>query len=140
MLAVSSGLALLDALRPEPGCPGRRSPRSSAAAWPVLGGGILAGTLHHGGPRAYLRHEDQDLEHMKMAGVITAGGLAEASDPDGPGRLGGAAALAAIGTMFVRHEQHGTGDALRQSWPLAALAVAGQLLTYREPAGAYEDD
>ena len=171
VLAVSGGLALVDAVRPELGWPGRWSPRFSLAAGVVLGGGILAGTLHHGGPRAYLSHEHQDLEHIKMAAVIAAGGLVESRDHRGLGRLGGAGSLAAIGTMFLRHEQHGTGEALEQSltahrrlgtsliaagaakaahavrlpgpwalvWPLAALFVAAQLVTYREPEGAYEE-
>lgn len=172
VLAVSGGLALLDAIRPGLGWPARWSARFSLGAGLVLGGGILAGTLHHGGPRAYLRHEHQDLEHIKMAGVIAAGALVETRNPAGRGRLGGAASLAAIGAMFLEHEQHGTGDALEQSlathrrlgmslvaagaakaadalrlpgpwrlaWPLAALAVAVQLIAYREPEGAYEDE
>ena len=172
VLAASSGLALLDAVRPRLGWPGRWSPKFSLAAGALLGGGILAGTLHHGGPRTYLRHEHQDLEHLKMAGVIAAGGLVEARDPGGIGGLGGAASLVAIGAMFLRHEQHGTGEALERSlaahrrlgmslmaagagkaahalrvpgpwdvvWPLLALGVAAQLLGYREPEGAYEDE
>lgn len=172
VLGLSSGLALLDALRPELGWPGRWSPRASVTAGVLLGGGILVGTLHHGGPRAYLRHEHQDREHLKMACVIAAGGLAESGGGSGPARLGGAASLATIGAMFLTHEQHGTGEALERSvavhrrlggsliaagaakaahelrargpwhvvWPVAALGVAAQLIGYREPEGAYEDE
>lgn len=172
VLAGSSALALADAVRPTLGWPGRWSPRFSLAAGVVLGGGILAGTLHHGGPRAYLRAELQDREHLKMAGVIAAGGLVESRDPLGLARLGGAASLATVGAMFLGHEQHGTGEALAQSvathrrlgmslvaagaakaahalrapgpwhvaWPILALGVAAQLVAYREPEGAYEDE
>lgn len=172
VLAVSSGLALLDAARPELDWPGRWSPRASLAAGVLLGGGILVGTLHHGGPRAYLRHEHQDREHLKMACVIAGGGFAEARGGSGPGRLAGAASLATIGAMFLTHEQHGTGEALERSvavhrrlgvsliaagvakgahavrapgpwhvvWPVAGLGVAAQLVSYREPEGAYEDE
>ena len=171
VLAATSGLALLDTVRPELGWPGRWSPRFSLVAGAALGGGILAGTLHHGGPRAYLREEHQDREHMKMAAVITAGGLVESRGAPAIGGVGGAAALAAIGAMFLSHEQHGTGEALKQSiathrrlgtsliaagaakaahalgtpgpwgvvWPAVGLAVAAQLVAYREPEGAYED-
>ena len=171
VLAASSGLALLDAARPRLAWPGRWSSRSSLAAGALLGGGILTGTLHHGGPRTYLRHEHQDLEHLKMAGVIAAGGLVD-SLMGRLGGLGGAASLGTIGAMFLRHEQHGTGEALERSlaahrrlgmglmgagaakaahavgvpgpwgfvWPVLALGVAAQLLGYREPEGAYEDE
>ena len=115
VLAGSSGLALLDAVRPDLGWPGRWSPRFSTAAGAVLGGGILVGTLHHGGPVRYLRHEHQDREHLQMAAIITAGGLAESQGRLPVAGLGGAASMAAIGVMFLRHEQHGSGDALRKS-------------------------
>jgi hypothetical protein len=149
VLAVGGGLALLDAARPDLGWPRRWSPRVSVAAGAMLGGGILAGTLHHGGPRRYLRHEHQDREHLQMAAIITAAGLLESRGEPPASRLGGAVSLAMIGVMFLRHEQHGTGDAKaadafrvpgpwRFGWPLLALGVAAQLLTYREPAGAYE--
>ena len=172
MLAASGGLAFGDALRPGLVWPGRWSPRFSLAAGALLAGGILVGTLHHDGPGAYLRHEHQDLEHMKMAAVIAAGGLLESRDPSCFGRLGGAASLATIGAMFLGHEQHGTGEALEESvathrrlgvsllaagaataahalrapgpwgvaWPVLALAAAAQLVSYREPEGAYEDE
>ena len=170
VLGVSSGLALLDAVRPDLGWPRRWSPRFSMAAGVVLGGGILVGTLHHGGPRRYLRYEHQDREHLQMAAIITAGGLVESRHELPAPELGGAVSLAAIGAMFLRHEQHGTGEALEKSraahrrlglsliaagatkaagalrapgpwrfgWPVLALGVAGQLLAYREPPGAYE--
>jgi len=134
VLAVSAALALLDARRPDLGWPGRWSPRMGVAAGVVLGGGILAGTLHHGGPRAYLRHERQDLEHVKMAAVITAGGLVEARAPAGAGLLGGAGALAAIGAMFLAHEQHGTGEALERS--MAAHRRLGRSLVAAAAAKA----
>jgi hypothetical protein len=170
VLGVTSGLSLLDAVRPELGWPARWSARSATAAGMLLGGGILVGTLHHGGPRLYLRHEHQDREHLRMAALIATGGLVEASVSAHPARLGGAAPLAGVGSMFLTHEQHGTGEALEKSkaahrrlglslvaagaakaadalrlpgpwalvWPSLGLAVAAQLLGYREPAGAYE--
>jgi hypothetical protein len=105
-----------------------------------------------------------------MASITAAGGLVESASEKRVSRLGGAAALAGVGAMFLAHEQHGSGeararaerahrrlaltllgaagaeaaDALRApgpwrlAWPAAALAVAVQLLAYREPPGAYE--
>lgn len=75
VLGVASTLSLADAARPDLGWPGRWSSRAAAGAGTVLGGGILVGTLHHGGPRRYLRHESQDREHMEMAALISTGGL-----------------------------------------------------------------
>jgi hypothetical protein len=170
VLGSSAGLALLDALRPELGWPRRWAPRLTAGAGAVLGLGILAGTLHHGGPRRYLRHEHQDRQHLRMAALIAGGGAAESAAGTGLGGVGAAGALAGVGAMFLTHEQHGTGEALRRSrsahtrlgagliaaggakaasalglpgpwryaWPALALGVSAQLLTYREPPGAYE--
>lgn len=130
VLGAGSVLALADGLRPELDWPRRWSPRILTAAGAVLGAGILAGTLHHGGPRAYLRHEHQDREHLKMAGVIAAGGLIESRDPLGAGGLAGAVTLATIGAMFLTHEQHGTGAARERSLAThrrlgASLVAAG---------------
>lgn len=115
VLGASGGLALADALRPDLGWPGRWSPRLATGAGAVLGVGILAGTFHHGGPRRYLRHEHQDREHLRMAALISAGGAAESYVQTRVGGLGGATALAGVGAMFLTHEQHGTGEALRRS-------------------------
>lgn len=163
-------LALVDAVRPDLEWPRRWGPRLTVGAGAALSGLILGGSLHHGGPRRYLRHEHQDRQHLTMAAVIAAGGAVERLTPGRAGGAGPAAALAAIGQMFLTHEQHGTGEAReraerahrrlglsliaagaargadalgvpgpwRFAWPALALAVSGQLLTYREPPGAYE--
>ena len=115
MLGAMSALALVGALKPDLRWLARWSPRVAIGAGALLGSGILVGTLHHGGPRAYLSHEHQDVEHLRMAALIAAGGAIEAAVPDPKAGIGGAGALAAIGVIFLRHEQHGTGEALRQA-------------------------
>ena len=104
-------LALLDAAQPGLQWPRRWWPRLATGAGLALGGLILGGSLHHGGPRRYLAHEHQDQEHLRMAGLIAAGGLVEQRVPGRLAGLGPAVSLATIGRMFLTHEQHGTGDA-----------------------------
>jgi hypothetical protein len=70
---------------------------------------------HHGGPRLYLRNEHQDREHLRMATLIAAAGAAESVAATRRGELDGATALVGVGAMFLTHEQHGTGEALRKS-------------------------
>ena len=67
---------------------------------------------------------------MAMAGVIAAGGLLEWRLGPGSGELAGAASLATIGAMFLKHEQHGSGEALQRSLAVhrrlgASLVAAG---------------
>lgn len=50
-----------------------------------------------------------------MAALIAAGDGAESTAKTSLGGLGGAGALAGVGAMFLAHEQHGTGEALRHS-------------------------
>ena len=169
-LGLAGSLALLDAAAPSLKWPGRWWPRAVAAGGGALGAFIVLGSLHHGGPRRYLRYEPQDREHLQMAALIGAGGALESLGRSTALRLAPAAALGAVGQMFLSHEQHGTGEARREServhrrlgltvvagglakagdalgmpgpwrwlWPSLTLASAGQLLVYREPAGAYE--
>jgi hypothetical protein len=135
----------------------------------LLGIGLVAGSLEHGGPVTFFRADHQQREHLQMSGLLTAGGLARRGGR--VGRLASAGATARIGQMFLRHEQHGTGEAAVQAkgrherlgktilagaaagaigealgnkWLRAAaaglLALSGlQLLAYREPEGAYEE-
>jgi hypothetical protein len=170
VLAAAGGLALLDALRPELEWPRRWWPRVALGAGLALGALILGGSIHHGGPRLYLRHEHQDREHLQMAGLAAVGGLVEQLGDGAAARAGMPAALIGIGALFLGHEQHGTGEARdraerthkrlgrslvaaggaraadgfglpgpwRYVWPTLTLAVAGQLIAYREPAGAFE--
>ena len=111
VLAAAASLALLDALKPRLGWPGRWSPRASAGAGFALGAFILGGSLHHGGPFRYLRHEHQDRQHLQMAAALAAGGLIEARGRARAAGLGGAGAMAFVGASFLRHEQHGTEQA-----------------------------
>lgn len=115
MLGGAAVLALIDAVRPELGWPRRWWPRFAMGAGVALGGLILGGSLHHGGPRRYLRHEHQDREHLTMAAMIAGGGAVEQFAPTRLSGLGTAAALAGVGGMFLTHEQHGTGAAREQS-------------------------
>ena len=50
-----------------------------------------------------------------MAAVIAGGGLIEARVSGRLGGVGPALAHAAIGRMFLTHEQHGTGEARQQA-------------------------
>lgn len=116
MLAGASALALLGARRPELDWPRLWWPRLASGAGVALGGFIVLGSLHHGGPRVYLRHERQDRQHLVMAALIAAGGLTEAAGrTTAPARLGWPLALSAVAAMFLSHEQHGTGEARERS-------------------------
>lgn len=169
-LGGAGSLALLDAVAPSLRWPARWWPRLVAAGGGALGAFIVLGSLHHGGPRRYLRHEHQDREHLLMAALIAAGGVLESAGSSTALRLAPAGALAGVGRIFLTHEQHGTGEARREServhrrlgltviaagiakagdvlgvpgplrwvWSSLAMVAAGQLLVYREPAGAYE--
>jgi hypothetical protein len=135
----------------------------------LLGLGLIAGSGHHGGPRTFFAADHQQREHLQMAGLLAAGGLARRGGRIG--RVAAAGATARIGQMFLTHEQHGTGEAAAEAkgkherlgktilagaaagaigevlgnrWLRAAAAgllmLSGfQLLTYREPEGAYEE-
>jgi hypothetical protein len=39
----------------------------------LLGLGLVAGSLEHGGPRTFFRADHQQREHLQMAGLLTAG-------------------------------------------------------------------
>jgi hypothetical protein len=135
----------------------------------LLGLGLLGGSIEHGGPTTFFRADHQQREHLQMAGLLTAGGLARRGGRIG--KVAAAGATARIGQMFLTHEQHGTGEAaakakgkhvrlgktilagaaagaigevLGNRWLRAAAAgllmLSGfRLLTYREPEGAYEE-
>jgi hypothetical protein len=135
----------------------------------LLGLGLVAGSLEHGGPATFFQADRQQREHLQMAGLLTAGGLARRGGRIG--RVAAAGATARIGQMFLTHEQHGAGEAAAEAkgkherlgktilagaaagaigevlgnrWLRAAAAgllmLSGfQLLTYREPEGAYEE-
>lgn len=115
VLGGAGGLGALDAARPDLGWPRRWSPRLAIGAGAALGGMILGGSLHHGGPRRYLRHEHQDREHLTMAAAIAAGGAIEEFGPGRAAGLGTAGALGVVGQMFLTHEQHGAGEAREQA-------------------------
>ena len=141
VLTGAGGLALLDALRPELRWPGRWWPWLATGAGVGLGGLILGGSLHHGGPVRYLRHEHQDRQHLQMAGLIAAGGLLEAVGDATPARLAWPAALAAVGALFLSHEQRGTGEAqaaarrahVRLGWSIVAAGGAKAAEVLRVP-------
>ena len=132
ILAATSGLALVDAVDPRLGWPGRWWPRLAVGSGLALGTFIVGGTLHHGGPRVYLRHEHSDRQHLQMAGLLAAGGTLEAVSPGRYACAGMPAALAGVGLLFLTHEQHGTGEARaaaervhgRLAWSLIATAAA----------------
>ena len=134
----------------------------------VLGIGLIAGSLHHGGPAKFFTADMQQRQHLQMSGLITVAGLLRRL-----GRVGAIASnmlIGGVGQMFLSHEQHGTdeaaarakrrhdllgrtiitgaaggavGDITRWRWVRAfagaAMVGAGlQLLFYKEPDGAFE--
>ena len=134
----------------------------------LLGLGLIAGSFHHGGPRAFFAADHQQRQHLQMAGLITAAGAAR-----NLGRLGtlaSGALIAMVGQMFLTHEQHGTGQAAaeakakhqrlghtivagsalgalgdiarartaRAAGALTMISAGLQLMTYHEPEGAFE--
>jgi len=168
LLAAVGVLALLAAL--------------ASAAWAVaVYAGLLAAAgvlllimlyaLHPVSDWAAIWRDPQQREHTIMAAAVGLAGVAElAGGGRPPLAFAWPAALALIGTLFLTHAQHGTGEAMAQAvrrhrwigataitagvlrllsvlqpegtwdvwWPIAVLAVAAQLLRYREPEGAYE--
>ena len=86
----------------------------------------MGGSFHHGGPATFFRANHQQRQHLEMAGLITASGIARRG-----GRLGASIAnlfVARVGQMFLRHEQHGTaaeakGKHERLGWMIVAAAT-----------------
>ncbi len=147
----------------------------------VLGLLFVAFMLFHHGFRllpswlADLGGDPQQRQHVTIGILLTIGAAVEfartsTNSPSALLRLAWPLALLLIGVMFVRHTQHGTGQAVGQArrfhtllgWTLVAaallsaaaafspaaaagpasalalLAAAVLLLSYREPAGAWE--
>lgn len=136
ILGVASGLALADAVNPDLDWPGRWWPRVVAGAGVALGGFILVGSAHHGGPRRYLKHEHQDRQHVEMAALVAAGGLIEVLAPARVREFGWPAAMTAVGTMFVTHEQHGDDEARRKSERTHRILGASSIATGAAKAAA----
>ena len=136
----------------------------------LLGAGLVAGSLHHGGPVTFFTADHQQRQHLEMSGWILGAGLVRVL-----GRIGALSSdafVARVGWMFLTHEQHGTSAAarlaqarhralgqtviaasltsalgslfssrsLRAAGSLLMVGAGVQLLTYREPEGAYESD
>lgn len=134
----------------------------------VLGVGLVAGSFHHGGPVTFFKADMQQRQHLQMSGLITAAGLLRRAGRAGAllssvpvGAVGqmflsheqhgsdDAAARAKerhdlLGKTILAGAALGAlGDLTRWRWirALAGAAMVGagaQLLTYREPQGAYE--
>jgi hypothetical protein len=168
IISGAGGLLLRDALRDDKGNE-RLASNLLAGAGGLLGLGLVLGSLEHGGPVTFFKADHQQREHLQMATLLTAGGLARRA-----GRIGKTLttlATARIGQMFLTHEQHGTGEAavaakgkherlgrtilaaaslsaLGEFFDLKAARAGGaalllgsgaQLISYREPEGAYEE-
>ena len=146
-----------------------RRTRLLAGAGILLGAGLVAGSFQHGGPVTFFKADDQQRQHLQMAALLTGASLASERGRLGAlaagaatglvGRMfltheqhgtGDAAAVAqakhrrlgrtivagsaatTVGDLFGRRRIRAAGSAL--------MAAAGlQLLTYREPQGAFED-
>lgn len=136
----------------------------------VLGLGLIAGSFHHGGPRRFFSADMQQREHLEMSGLIAGagvlrkiGGPAEVLSNALVARVGqmflvheqhGTDEAAArskkrheiLGKTIVGAAASGLVADLthwRSARALAGatlLAAGAQLLTYREPEGAYETD
>ena len=134
----------------------------------VLGVGLVAGSFHHGGPVTFFKADMQQRQHLQMSGLITVAGVLRRLGRVGPllssipvGVVGQmflsheqhgtdeAAARAKerhdlLGKTILTGAVVGAlGDVTRWRWARAlsgaAMVGAGlQLLTYREPEGAYE--
>lgn len=147
---------------------GRLAATLLTGAGALLAIGLVGGSFEHGGPVTFFE-ADHQREHLQMAGLLTAGGIAQRAGRIG--RLLSSVATARIGQMFLTHEQHGTGQAaevskgkherlgrtilaaagtaaLGEALEVRALKAASaalllasglQLIAYREPEGAYED-
>lgn len=140
------------------------------AAGSLLGLGLVAGSFHHGGPAAFFRADAQQREHLEMAGLIAAAGTLRRLGRAGAALSNALVARVgqmflmhqqhgtdeAAARSKRRHEVLGKtvvaaatagalGDLTRRR-SMRALAgglmvAAGvQLVTYREPEGAYEAD
>jgi|SRR6266511_4228185 len=169
IIAGAGSVLLRDALAGD-GSSSQTASTVLAGAGTLLGVALVGGSFEHGGPAQFFRADHQQREHLEMATLLTAGGLARRF-----GRVGkilGSAATARIGQMFLTHEQHGTGEAaavakgkhemlgktilgaaatsaIGDLFDLKALRAVGaallvlsglQLVAYREPEGAYEPD
>jgi hypothetical protein len=139
-----------------------------AGAGALLGVGLVAGSFHHGGPVTFFRLDHQQRQHLEMAALLTAGKLASRSGKIGrllsgasTARIGqmflvheqhgiswpakkakrrherlgrpilAAAATHAAGALFESRLMRALGAGL--------LVASGlELLTYKEPHGAFE--
>ena len=135
----------------------------------LLGLGLVAASVEHGGPRAFFAADVQQRQHLQMASLLCVAGATKRHGL--VGRLTSSCATGAIGWMFLTHEQHGTDEAARiarerhrllggtivaaagmdalggvlRKRALGIAAAAGllaaglQLGSYREPPEAYEE-
>lgn len=168
ILSVAGGAMLLDALGSSNDRYENADSALLAGAGSVLGLGLIAGSFHHGGPVTYFKADHQQRQHLQMAGLITGAGMSRRAGTLGRvvasglvGKVGhmfltheqhgtgeaaeiakakhqrlGQTILAGAGTIAV-------GDLF--GWKLVGaagsvlmLAAGLQLLTYKEPEGAYE--
>lgn len=145
-----------------------RAARLLLGAGGLLGLGLIAGSFHHGGPRVFFTSDRQQRQHLQMAGLITAAGAARGLGRVGAlasnaliARVGqmfltheqhGTDKAAA--EAKAKHQRLGqtivAGSALgavgdltrartaRRLGALMTMAAGLQLLTYREPEGAFE--
>lgn len=136
----------------------------------LLVAGLVAGSFEHGGPMIFFKADAQQREHLEMGSLLVGGGLARRLGKLGSlmsglatARIGqmflvheqhGTGRAARIAKS--RHQMLGrtivgaaaatvaadlSGSRLMRSLSGLSLAAAGgQLLLYREPPGAYEDD
>jgi hypothetical protein len=141
-----------------------------ASAGALLGLGLVAGSFSHGGPRRFFSADHQQREHLQMAALVTCAGLVRRKGKVGTtlsdlatARIGqmfltheqhGSGEAAA--EAKAKHERLGRtilgasassllGDVFGSRWfrllGAAMLVASGvQLVLYREPTGAYEED
>lgn len=167
IMSGSGTLMLLDSLVTSARLQGASS-NLLAAAGALLGLGLVAGSLEHGGPIAFFKTDLQQRQHLEMAGLITAGGLARKAGRFGSPRMGCGRGedWPDVSHPRAAWEWRGCGDCTRQAPTVgqdlaaAATVTAGELLrstwlrtvgsglliasgvqlaTYREPEGAYEE-
>lgn len=134
----------------------------------LLGMGLIGGSFHHGGPRLFFAADHQQRQHLQMAGLITLAGAARNLGSMGAlissaliARVGQMFVTheqhgtdQAASDAKAKHQRLGRtivaasvlgalGDvtrarAARALGALTMIAAGLQLLTYREPEGAFE--
>jgi hypothetical protein len=117
-IMTGSGVLLMrEALADRP--PDKLASDLLAGAGALLGIGLVAGSLEHGGPVAFFRTEAQQREHLQMAALLTGGGLARRAGSDRRGSVGArdGANRGAVPNERATRNRRGSSHRERQARP-----------------------